>query len=76
MTVGEIQSYVGLGVTILGFLYVFARFRAEFELHKKVLNDLIARVERIDVRQYNMSEEFNFMKGVLYTKQKIDHESN
>ena len=66
MTINDFQSYLGLAITIIGFLYVFAKFKAEFDLHKKILNELLVRVERIDVRQQTMSEEFNLMKGFIF----------
>lgn len=69
MTINDFQSYLGVAITIIGFLYVFAKFKAEFDLHKKILNELLVRVERIDVRQQTMSEEFNLMKGFIFGKQ-------
>ena len=69
MTINDFQSYLGLAITIIGFLYVFAKFKAEFDLHKKILNELLVRVERIDIRQQTMSEEFNLMKGFIFGKQ-------
>lgn len=66
MTINDFQSYLGIAITIIGFLYVFAKFKAEFDLHKKILNELLVRVERIDVRQQTMSEEFNLMKGFIF----------
>jgi hypothetical protein len=69
MTINDFQSYLGVAITIIGFLYVFAKFKAEFDLHKKILNELLVRVERIDIRQQTMSEEFNLMKGFIFGKQ-------
>jgi len=69
MTINDFQSYLGVVITIIGFLYVFAKFKAEFDLHKKILNELLVRVERIDIRQQTMREEFNLMKGFIFGKQ-------
>jgi hypothetical protein len=69
MTINDFQSYLGVAITIIGFLYVFAKFKAEFDLHKKILNELLIRVERIDIRQQTISEEFNLMKGFIFGKQ-------
>lgn len=73
MTINDFQSYLSVIITLIGFLYVFAKFKAEFDLHKRVLNEhekvlreLLYRVERIDIRQQTMSEEFNLMKGFIF----------
>ncbi len=62
MTIADLSTWIGLGITLISLLYVLAKFKAEFELHKKILNELIVKVEAINT-------DFTFVKGYLFGKQ-------
>ena len=62
MSIETMQSIFGLLITIGGLFYVLAKFKAEFDLHKKLLSDLILKVEAINTEQI-------FLKGYLFGKQ-------
>ncbi len=61
MNISDLHSYIGIILTIGGFFYVFAKFKAEFELHKKILNELFVKVESIN-------NDLTFMKGYMFGK--------
>lgn len=52
---------VQIAVTLLGFIVILVKYKTEFDLHKKILEDLIKKVDAINT-------DVNFMKGFLFGK--------